>query len=240
MRSATPKVLHPVCGKPMVEWVIDAAREAGAGAGRLRHAARRRRGRGAARGRRGRRAAARGRAPARPCSPPATRSPTGPCVVLSGDHPLVDRRADRGACSRAHAASGAAATCSPPRSSTRPATGASSATGERRGRADRRDQVHRRACPPTSSRSARSTSAPTSFEAAATSSRRSTRSGSTNGERLPHRRLPGPERRRGKRCRTHKTTDAGSALGVNDRAGLMEAERARPAAHPRARTRARA
>jgi bifunctional UDP-N-acetylglucosamine pyrophosphorylase / glucosamine-1-phosphate N-acetyltransferase len=31
MRSAVPKVLHPLCGKPMVEWVIDAAREAGAG-----------------------------------------------------------------------------------------------------------------------------------------------------------------------------------------------------------------
>ena len=32
MRSSVPKVLHPVCGKPMVEWVIDAARAAGAGA----------------------------------------------------------------------------------------------------------------------------------------------------------------------------------------------------------------
>jgi bifunctional UDP-N-acetylglucosamine pyrophosphorylase / glucosamine-1-phosphate N-acetyltransferase len=30
MRSHTPKVLHRVCGKPMVEWVVDAAREAGA------------------------------------------------------------------------------------------------------------------------------------------------------------------------------------------------------------------
>ena len=30
MHSSLPKVLHPVCGKPMVEWVIDAAREAGA------------------------------------------------------------------------------------------------------------------------------------------------------------------------------------------------------------------
>jgi bifunctional UDP-N-acetylglucosamine pyrophosphorylase / glucosamine-1-phosphate N-acetyltransferase len=30
MRSALPKVLHPVCGKPMVEWVIDAARAGGA------------------------------------------------------------------------------------------------------------------------------------------------------------------------------------------------------------------
>jgi bifunctional UDP-N-acetylglucosamine pyrophosphorylase / glucosamine-1-phosphate N-acetyltransferase len=31
MRSAAPKVLHPVCGRPMVQWVIDAARQAGAG-----------------------------------------------------------------------------------------------------------------------------------------------------------------------------------------------------------------
>jgi bifunctional UDP-N-acetylglucosamine pyrophosphorylase / glucosamine-1-phosphate N-acetyltransferase len=31
MRSELPKVLHPVCGRPMVEWVIEAAREAGAG-----------------------------------------------------------------------------------------------------------------------------------------------------------------------------------------------------------------
>src|SRR5215211_5697679 len=30
MRSEVPKVLHPVCGKPMVEWVVDAARGAGA------------------------------------------------------------------------------------------------------------------------------------------------------------------------------------------------------------------
>jgi bifunctional UDP-N-acetylglucosamine pyrophosphorylase/glucosamine-1-phosphate N-acetyltransferase len=31
MRSSLPKVLHPVCGRPMVEWVIEAARDAGAG-----------------------------------------------------------------------------------------------------------------------------------------------------------------------------------------------------------------
>src|SRR4051812_28191419 len=30
MRSSLPKVLHPVCGVPMVEWVIDAAHDAGA------------------------------------------------------------------------------------------------------------------------------------------------------------------------------------------------------------------
>src|SRR6476469_9965480 len=30
MRSKTPKVLHELCGRPMVEWPIAAAREAGA------------------------------------------------------------------------------------------------------------------------------------------------------------------------------------------------------------------
>ena len=30
MRSSLPKALHPVCGRPMVEWVIEAARGAGA------------------------------------------------------------------------------------------------------------------------------------------------------------------------------------------------------------------
>lgn len=29
MKSAVPKVLHPVCGRPMIEYVLDAAREAG-------------------------------------------------------------------------------------------------------------------------------------------------------------------------------------------------------------------
>src|SRR5690349_2642252 len=33
MRSSLPKVLHPVCGRPMVAWPILAAREAGAGRG---------------------------------------------------------------------------------------------------------------------------------------------------------------------------------------------------------------
>src|SRR5437764_9726442 len=30
MRSQTPKVLHPVCGRPMLHWTIAAARDAGA------------------------------------------------------------------------------------------------------------------------------------------------------------------------------------------------------------------
>jgi bifunctional UDP-N-acetylglucosamine pyrophosphorylase/glucosamine-1-phosphate N-acetyltransferase len=35
MRSGLAKVLHPVCGRPMVLWVAEAARAAGAGAGRV-------------------------------------------------------------------------------------------------------------------------------------------------------------------------------------------------------------
>ena len=31
MRSALPKVLHPVCGRPMLLWIVAAAREAAAG-----------------------------------------------------------------------------------------------------------------------------------------------------------------------------------------------------------------
>src|SRR5438067_4069811 len=30
MRSRTPKVLHPICGRPMVDWVLNALKEAGA------------------------------------------------------------------------------------------------------------------------------------------------------------------------------------------------------------------
>jgi bifunctional UDP-N-acetylglucosamine pyrophosphorylase / glucosamine-1-phosphate N-acetyltransferase len=30
MRSATPKVLHPLCGRPLIAWPVEAAREAGA------------------------------------------------------------------------------------------------------------------------------------------------------------------------------------------------------------------
>src|ERR671935_373716 len=30
MRSSRPKVLHPICGRPMLLWVVEAARQAGA------------------------------------------------------------------------------------------------------------------------------------------------------------------------------------------------------------------
>ena len=31
MRSATPKLLHPLCGRPLIEWTVEAAQQAGAG-----------------------------------------------------------------------------------------------------------------------------------------------------------------------------------------------------------------
>jgi len=31
MRSSLPKVLHPLCGRPLIAWPIQAARDAGAG-----------------------------------------------------------------------------------------------------------------------------------------------------------------------------------------------------------------
>ncbi|MGZ6617009.1 MAG: NTP transferase domain-containing protein, partial [Solirubrobacteraceae bacterium] len=30
MRSATPKLLHPLCGRPMIAWPVAAAQDAGA------------------------------------------------------------------------------------------------------------------------------------------------------------------------------------------------------------------
>ena len=91
MRSALPKVLHPVCGRSMVEWVIEAARGAGAGevicitrpddgvAEGLPDAvtvAEQREGEGTGAAI----LAAREQAPA-----------SGTIVVLSGDHPLVSK-----------------------------------------------------------------------------------------------------------------------------------------------------
>ena len=112
MRSELPKVLHRVCGKPMVEWVVDAAREAGA---RARSSAWCGPGDGVAEGlpdgRRASPSRRRARAPGPRCSRRAPRSsrPAAPVVVLSGDHPLVSAELLTGLLA-AHAREGAAAT----------------------------------------------------------------------------------------------------------------------------------
>ena len=112
MRSSLPKVLHPVCGRPMVAWPILAAREAGRGAGRGDRLARPRPLRGPARRRRDRRPAASPTAPAARCARPldaGSRRPR-PCSSSPATIPLVSRRDHRRACSRPTAAAGAAAT----------------------------------------------------------------------------------------------------------------------------------
>src|SRR3954453_2916434 len=89
MRSTVPKVLHPVCGKPMVEWVVDAAR--GAGAGRV--VAVTRPGDGVAEGLPEEVAVAEqvegeGTGSAVLAAKSAL-EPGAPVLILSGDHPLV-------------------------------------------------------------------------------------------------------------------------------------------------------
>jgi bifunctional UDP-N-acetylglucosamine pyrophosphorylase/glucosamine-1-phosphate N-acetyltransferase len=88
MRSGTPKVLHRVCGKPMVEWVVDAARAAGA----ERVVCVVRPGDGVAEGLPGSVSVVEQRdGEGTGAAVLAARGQTeeGPVVVLSGDHPLV-------------------------------------------------------------------------------------------------------------------------------------------------------
>lgn len=109
MRSSLPKVLHPVCGKPMIEWVVDAARAAGAG----RVVCITRPGSGVAE------ALPEGVEVAEQTTGEGTGAAllaartlagdAGTLVVLSGDHPLVSAELIAGLAG-AHAAAGAAAT----------------------------------------------------------------------------------------------------------------------------------
>jgi bifunctional UDP-N-acetylglucosamine pyrophosphorylase / glucosamine-1-phosphate N-acetyltransferase len=88
MRSETPKVLHRICGKPMVEWVVDAAREAGAG----RVVCIVRPGEGVAEGLPDDVAVAEqldGEGTGAAVLAARDSAGDGPVVVLSGDHPLV-------------------------------------------------------------------------------------------------------------------------------------------------------
>jgi bifunctional UDP-N-acetylglucosamine pyrophosphorylase / glucosamine-1-phosphate N-acetyltransferase len=110
MRSRTPKVLHDICGKPMIQWVIDSAREAGAG----RVVCVTRPGDGVAQGlpddvvvaeqREGE-----GTGAAVLAARDQLTADGGPVVVLSGDHPLVSAHEIAGLVA-SHRADGAAAT----------------------------------------------------------------------------------------------------------------------------------
>ncbi len=157
MRSATPKLLHPLCGRPMIAWPVAAAREAGAGEvvvvdgpertlapaldGSVEFAVQEQ---------------PRRERPTRSRPPRRTSTPDATVIVLNGDVPLITRRDDHGARSRPTSAP-APRRRSPRRCSRTPAaTAASSArpTAPSSGSSRRR----RPATPPSSSStSARST-----------------------------------------------------------------------------------
>ncbi len=108
MRSSLPKVLHPVCGRPMVEWVIDAARAAGA----TEVVCITRPGDGVAEGLpEGVTVAEQTEGEGTGAAVLATReaAPDGTVVVLSGDHPLISADLIERLVT-AHASDGAAAT----------------------------------------------------------------------------------------------------------------------------------
>ena len=91
MRSATPKLAHDLCGRPLLAWPIAAARAAGAGAHGRRRRPRRAADRRARRRRRGGRAGAaarhRRRGRARACR---QIDRDAVVVVLAGDVPLIE------------------------------------------------------------------------------------------------------------------------------------------------------
>jgi bifunctional UDP-N-acetylglucosamine pyrophosphorylase / glucosamine-1-phosphate N-acetyltransferase len=108
MHSDTPKVLHRVCGKPLVEWVIDTARAAGAG----RVVCVVRPGDGVAEGLPGDvEVAEQHEGEGTGAAVLAARDlvDPGPVVVLSGDQPLITPE-ELGALVQAHVGQGAGAT----------------------------------------------------------------------------------------------------------------------------------
>ena len=109
MRSATPKVLHPICGRPMLGWVVAAAQEAGAGRVVVVDNPKRRLADGLPEGvviavqeqPRGTGDAVQAAA--------GDIDPAAPVIILNGDVPLITAEAIA-ALTEAHASSGAAAT----------------------------------------------------------------------------------------------------------------------------------
>ncbi len=109
MRSETPKLLHPICGRPMIGWPVAAAKEAGAakvvvveGPGRELEAALDHQVDFAVQEQ------PRGTADALQAAA-AQLDATGAVIVLNGDHPLVSARTIQ-ELAEAHERSGAAAT----------------------------------------------------------------------------------------------------------------------------------
>ena len=241
MRSALPKVLHPLCGRPLIVWPVAAAREAGAGRivvvdGPKRaldgRAARGRRGRGPGGAQRHRRRGP----PRRRTHIDADDDRARALRRRAADH----RRGDRRRSSRAHEASGAAATMATmelddparlrPRRARR-ATGGVERVVETK-RAGRRDA--RGAGDPRGQHRHLRVRRRRLLDALAAARRRQ-----RPGRALPARRAAAAARRPARRSAPTWSTTRRSTLGVNDRVDLAQVRAARPAsastsAHARA------
>src|SRR3954469_5524622 len=222
MRSALPKVLHPVWGKPMVEWVVDAAR--GAGAGRI--VAVTRPGDGVAEGlpedvavaeqREGEGTGSAVLAARRALEPGA------PVLILSGDHPLVSSDLIAQLL-RTHRAEGAAATLLTTEELDPAGYGrivrAEDGTVERIVETKVTEGV-----PPEELAIREINIGAYAFDSDQLVSALEEVEPGSNGERYLTAVLP-ILRERGGKIVSHRTTDVRSAFGINDRVELMEAER---------------
>ena len=235
MRSRLPKVLHPLCGRPMLLWPVEAAREAGAErivvvlgdeAARTSGACCRPTSRSRSRIRRP--------APATRCSRRATRSAARERRDRAVRRPpAAGRRASSPRSPSATPRSGAAATVTTRELEDPGQYGRIVRDADGDDRADRRDQERRATPRPRSSRSRRSTPAPTRspsgplFEALEQRAARTTpRARCTSGDALPLLRAAGH------RVVAHLTDDEAVSLGINTRADLAQVQALRPAPDP--------
>jgi bifunctional UDP-N-acetylglucosamine pyrophosphorylase / glucosamine-1-phosphate N-acetyltransferase len=229
MRSSVPNLLHPICGRPMIQWVIDAAR--GAGAARIVCVARpgsgleealpgdadlaeQRTGEGTAA------AVLAAREAIEACADDA------PALILSGDHPLIDAELLRGLLG-AHADAAAAATLLTtdkldPAGYGRVVRGAD-------GGVERLVETKHAEGVPAEQLAIREINLGTYVFRARELIEALDRVPETGGERYLTGVFP-LLRERGLRVATHATDDTRIALGVNTRADLIDVER-----HVRAR-----
>jgi bifunctional UDP-N-acetylglucosamine pyrophosphorylase/glucosamine-1-phosphate N-acetyltransferase len=230
MRSDVPKVLHRIAGKPLVEWVVDAAREAGA----ARVVAVVRPGDGVAEGlpdgvevaeqREGEGTGAAVLAARETVLGPGAgsggKANDAPVVVLSGDHPLVTSEQIEGLL-REHQARGALATLLT--TDRLDPTGYGRVVRDADGTVDRIFETkhpeglsEEELAVPEINLGAYAFEASTLFDAI-------DRVELERGERYLTGVFP-LVRADGGTVAAHMTADADAALGVNDRAGLMDAE----------------
>ena len=230
MRSRTPKLLHPLCGRPMIGWPIAAARAAGAGQDRGRRRPRRAAARSTRRRRRAWSCRSRPAGPRmRSAAAGRTIDPTRTVIVLHGDVPLIS--ADTiAALAEHHAPTGRRRDDPDRRARGSRAAMAGRAGGRRHRRAGRRDQGGQVTRASSSWRSARSTPACYAFDGAALlAALRAGRQQQRAGRVLPAGRAADPARARAHRDRVRARGPVDETLGINDRLPAGGGARGRPA-----------